>query len=941
MTMKKETKQAEFDFDTPITLDISDEELGQARMVDGRQWMCSLGNTEAELLLLASHPNIRDEGEKEVMSGDYFMELFAAFLRVYPEYKDKGYDWLDHVYITSVVKHTLGKTQSKPTTEELQFFRPYVEREIQIVRPKLIMSLGAEAFKWLMKSNAKQSDFLGEVIDSPYGKVIPNYSPGMIITQEPKKRNQFQDIFRKAISYVTGKLNYQEFTWEVVDDPKRNTEILKKYMAEEKWDIGYDGEWSTGGKMFENGEVLHTFQYCCEPHHAIILDLSKDGKTENQELLDTMKPFIQHPKARRMGWNIRADDKRLLFRGIINREETLAFDGMKAVAFLDSTDAKGLETGIRKYTNYPPYYVEFYAELKKHGIAAKDLCALKFINPELFYRYCAGDAVSHREACLRMKKVLVEERANVSKYYFDVYLPLTNYFIDMEMYGIPIDTVVMEDISNKYSTKYEELKKFLTGLVTVLGFENFNPASNPDKKRLLYNILNLDPPYYTKAGKAARSRSWYRKQPDEIKALYQPSTNNKCLSSLKFELLETKKENKGVAEDLLDIKLTVVSTLLAMNRVGVFANKFLSKRGVVDIDPASVEEDEEDEPLKTSYWAALNPDNRIRADFYECLNNFRSSSRPNVQNPASKVLSHMPEIFVPGYSGLSKEDKKKVEHLIPRNIRHIFYGGDFLWSEVDVAGADLAIAAFLSKDPEYIHDILSGGFHLVKAREYFRDPTITKDNYSKYVSAKAITFRVAYTSELSAAATPIQSEIYSESGILVDLKEIEYALSTWKRYSKYMAYRERCKFEASEDHRITNARGMCYTFGDPKNNRSLQASQLNESLAYPIASELALFMWDLSVQIKKELQNQGLWMKKVIPVNSVHDASYWIVHPDLMKDNMFPELCKEYFTNKCRIATGDRLGMEMCVADRWKGKNVVFNKETKWDFKEKHWVWKN
>jgi hypothetical protein len=353
------------------------------------------------------------------------------------------------------------------------------------------------------------------------------------------------------------------------------------------------------------------------------------------------------------------------------------------------------------------------------------------------------------------------------------------------------------------------------------------------------------------------------------------------------------------------------------------------------------EEEEEEEALKSSYWSALCNDNKIHADFFECLNNFRSSSKPNVQNPASKVLSHIPDIFVPGYASLSKADRKKYDHLIPRNIRHIFYPGhkDFYWAEVDVAGADLAIAAFLSKDPDYIQDILRGGFHLTKAREYFNDPTIGKDDYSKYVSAKAITFRVAYTSELKSAAIPIQAEIFAESGILVNAGDIAYALDTWNRYKRYMQYREECKSQVKDGY-IQNARGIKYWF-DRSDRFGIIAGWQNESLAYPIASELALFLWDISVSMKKRLMKDRLWMKYVIPVNSVHDASYWIVHKDLMQDNFFPELAKHYFTNECRIATGDRLGMEMCVSDRWKGKEVVFGKETKWDFEARDWVWKD
>ena len=924
------------------TIQIDEADLFRVRHVNGpsgpQTWLPPRGNPKAKIMLILSHPNFTDVKNSQICSSEYLAEVQAAC--------DNAGIKMEDVYITTVVKYGVGK-KPKPTAEQIEECTPWLQYEINMVKPELIMSMGAEVFKWVMKQNMKQGDYLGEIIDSPYGKLLANYSPGMIVTQDPKKRPQFQDTFVLAGKYLRKDLNYQAFTWEIVTSPERNLEILVDYMNRGLWTMGYDAEWSPG-KLSNGEEVMTTFQYSCEPHHAIILDISPDLITENKALLDTMRFFLEHPKADRVGWNVRADDKRLIFRNIRPLEETLGFDGMKAVAFFDSRYPKGLETGIKKYTNYDPYYVPMTAALRKHKLAAKDLVQLKHLEPEIYWRYCAGDAVSHFTACINMRNMMKKHVApHVQEYYFNIYLPLSNYFIDLEMYGVPIDTEVLDDLSTKYSSKYHELKVRVLELVTPIMAE-FNPSSPLDKKELLYKHLKLDPPYYTKSGKAAKPRAWYVKQRKDTQEQYSPSTNNKSLSTLKFEItqmLDAKKDMDLAERVEWEQKLKIVATLLSLSRVGVFANKFLDKRGTEfqrdpDIVPGTDEEDEEDEPLKASYWAALCGDRRVHADFFECLNNFRSSSKPNVQNPASKVLSHIPDIFVPGYSSLSKEDRKKYDKDVPRNLRHIFYPGqkDYHWAEVDVAGADLAIGAFLSQDPDYINDILQGGFHLTKAREYFNDPTITKDDYSKYVSAKAITFRVAYTSELMSAAIPIQSEIFSESGILVPQPDIEYALGTWRRYTKYMDYREACKNQVAKGY-IENARGIKYWF-DQSDKFGILAGWLNESLAYPIASELALFLWDISVTMKKELQKQGLWMKQVIPVNSVHDASYWIVHKDVMKDGFFPDFAKYYFTQHCRIATGDRLGIEMSVSDRWKGKESIFSNETKWDFVNKTWNWK-
>jgi hypothetical protein len=381
--------------------------------------------------------------------------------------------------------------------------------------------------------------------------------------------------------------------------------------------------------------------------------------------------------------------------------------------------------------------------------------------------------------------------------------------------------------------------------------------------------------------------------------------------------------------------------LLSVSRVGVFATKFLSTKGVALADESS-SEDSDEEPLKQSYWSAICKDGKIHASFFECLKNFRASSSPNVQNPASKVLAYIPDIFIPGYSALSKEEQKLKDPLLPSNIRNIFYSGnpDYYWAELDVAGADLAIMAFLSRDRDFIRDIRAGNFHQTKMREYFKDDTLTKQDVSKYVIAKSITFRVSYTSSLNAAALPIQADIYAENGLYVDLETVQYALSTWERYTRYILYREKCLNEVRTNNQITNARGLVLSY-ENTDNFGILAGWLNESLAFPVASELAWFMWEASVNLKKLLTQDKVWMKYIYPVNTVHDAGYWLVHKDLLQGNYIQEVLKHIFCDYTKLATGDNVGCELSISDRWKGKQKIFDNETKWNFETNKWEWKH
>lgn len=879
-----------------------------------------------DLMVVFSHPG------KEDLEARAFCESGASADEVKTALDMAGIP-IDNVYFTAAVKYGIG-SKPKPSAEDFESGAQELEEEINKIKPKLIMPMGAEAFKRIMKSNIKMGDYVGEIIDSPFGKILPNYAPGMITVMDPTKRPEFRDVFILANRFIEDVLEYRDYKFVIIEDPEENIKVLNRYIREGKFIIGYDAEWY--GSKFTDDEVMYEFQYSCEPDVAVVLNISKDGETENRELLDTMKLMLEHPEVKRVGWNIRADDLRLRYRGFNLQDESLLFDGMKAVAFFDSRLSKGLETGIKLFTSYKPYYTLLNRKMKEHKLSKNELAKMKFLEPEVYYEYCAGDAVSHRQACLNMLDAFP---SNLIKLYQDIYLPLTNYFTDMELYGIAVDKNVLEDLTEKYSSKYEALKKELVDfLKDRFGMEDFNPNSSQQKKHLLFQVLNVQPAYYTKSGKSPKSKAWYDNQKSQTQKLYEPSTNSKSLSTIKFELEALIDKHPDEAK-LLDVH-KAISLLLNVSRVGVFATKFLSKKGVSF--EADVEAEDDEEPLKQSYWAAICNDGKVHASFFECLKNFRASSSPNVQNPASKVLAYIPDVFVPGYSKMDKDAQKNYDHLLPKNIRNIFYTGnsDYYWTELDVAGADLAIMAFLSRDEDFIHDIRAGNFHQTKMREYFNDVSLTKKDVSKYVIAKSITFRVSYTAGLQFAAIPIQADIYAENGLHVGLETLKYALDTWSRYSKYMQFRDRCVNEVKNHNRITNARGLQLKY-EKTDNMGILAGWMNESLAFPVASELAWFMWEASVNLKNFLKKENLWMKYIYPVNTVHDAGYWAVHKDLIKDNYIQEVLKYVFCNQTKLATGDNVGCELSISDRWKGKEKIFDNETAWNFEKNQWEWKH
>lgn len=301
---------------------------------DGKLWLSGWGNTEGPIMILASHPYQEDLKNGYVLGYAEDENEYNARNELDLAMDAVGLKLEEDCWITSVVKYGIG-SKDKPSSEQIEECSAELEEELAEVKPKLIIALGAEAFKRVMKQNIRQSDYVGEIIDSPYGKVLVNYAPSQVFRVDPTLRPEFIANFELAKRFINDDLHYTDYETLVITDPKDNEEIIRQCIEDELFTVGYDLEWK--GKFLVD-EKLYSFQYSVTPDQAIVLPLlsPEDPTKENIELLNTMKPLLEHDKVDRLGWNIRADDKRLILKGFNLKDHTLGFDGMKAVAFFDS-----------------------------------------------------------------------------------------------------------------------------------------------------------------------------------------------------------------------------------------------------------------------------------------------------------------------------------------------------------------------------------------------------------------------------------------------------------------------------------------------------------------------------------------------------------------------------------------------------------------------------
>jgi len=106
------------------------------------------------------------------------------------------------VYVTNVVKHFKWKPQGKrrihqkPNWREIAACRPWLDAELAVLKPRVLVCLGATAAQALLGRDFRVSRQRGEVVDSPLApKAIATVHPSSILRAEDRD-TQFREFVR-------------------------------------------------------------------------------------------------------------------------------------------------------------------------------------------------------------------------------------------------------------------------------------------------------------------------------------------------------------------------------------------------------------------------------------------------------------------------------------------------------------------------------------------------------------------------------------------------------------------------------------------------------------------------------------------------------------------------------------------------------------------------
>lgn len=176
---------------------------------DATQTVFGEGDDSAKIMLLGEQP-----GDEEDQEGRPFVGPAGRLLDQALE--EAGID-KDEVYITNVVKHfrwKLGaggkkRLHQKPATRHINACRPWLEAELDLVDPAVVVTLGASASQAILGRDIRVSEDHGEVFEWEGFRVIPTLHPSAALRAPEAEdrrriRQQIVDDLRKARELAKG-----------------------------------------------------------------------------------------------------------------------------------------------------------------------------------------------------------------------------------------------------------------------------------------------------------------------------------------------------------------------------------------------------------------------------------------------------------------------------------------------------------------------------------------------------------------------------------------------------------------------------------------------------------------------------------------------------------------------------------------------------------------
>jgi DNA polymerase len=175
--------------DKPAALQAIREDIGdctRCRLHKGRtNLVFGVGNVNADIMFVGEGPGADEDAQGEPFVGRAGQLLNNMITAMGLKRED--------VYIANVVKCRPPGNRT-PEKDECDVCSPFLLRQIEVVRPKVIVALGAVAAKTLLAVNDSMANLRGRWYDFRGSKLAVTYHPAYLLRDPRQKKEAWKDL---------------------------------------------------------------------------------------------------------------------------------------------------------------------------------------------------------------------------------------------------------------------------------------------------------------------------------------------------------------------------------------------------------------------------------------------------------------------------------------------------------------------------------------------------------------------------------------------------------------------------------------------------------------------------------------------------------------------------------------------------------------------------
>lgn len=146
------------------------------------------GNPNAKIMLVGDIPNSSDDSIGKIFTGRSG-ELLSKMIENVLDLKR------EEVYITNILKCKPLDSQ-EPSVTHAHTCHPYLLKEIELIKPKIIIALGSLAYQYLSNDDSPLEKVRGTVLTQKNYILVPTYHPNHLLRNPSAKKEVFEDLLK-------------------------------------------------------------------------------------------------------------------------------------------------------------------------------------------------------------------------------------------------------------------------------------------------------------------------------------------------------------------------------------------------------------------------------------------------------------------------------------------------------------------------------------------------------------------------------------------------------------------------------------------------------------------------------------------------------------------------------------------------------------------------